>query len=121
VAEFDELLETLNKTAASLRDAEVPFLLGGGLAAWARGGPESEHDLDLMVRQEDAERALNAPEEGGFRTEKPAEEWLYKAWDGDLLVDIIFRPSGGPVDGDTFERAEELVILSVPSVAAREA
>jgi hypothetical protein len=26
----------------------------------ARGGPETEHDLDLMVRLEDAERALEA-------------------------------------------------------------
>lgn len=29
-----------------------------------------------------------------MRTEKPPESWLYKAWDGDVLVDVIFRPVG---------------------------
>jgi predicted nucleotidyltransferase len=113
VAEFDDLLETLKRAAAALRDAEVPFLLGGGLAAWARGGPETEHDLDLMVRPDDAERALKVLDEAGFRTERPPEEWLYKAWDGDLLVDLIFNPTGGSVDGDMFERAEELEVQAV--------
>ena len=30
---------TLKRVAATLRDEEIPFALGGGLAAWARGGP----------------------------------------------------------------------------------
>ena len=51
--------------AAALRDAEVPHLLGGGLAAWARGGPPTEHDVDFFVRAEDAERALEALVEAG--------------------------------------------------------
>ena len=102
------MLETLKKSAAVLRDADVPFLLGGGLAAWARGGPESEHDLDLMVKPEEAERAVEALAEASFRVENPPEEWLYKAWDDDVLVDVIFEPSGGPVDDGMFERAEEL-------------
>jgi predicted nucleotidyltransferase len=113
VAEFDHLIETLKKAAAALRDAEVPFLLGGGLAAWARGGPETEHDLDLMVKPDDAEQAAKALEEASFRIENPPEEWLYKAWDGDLLVDIIFEPSGGPVDDGMFERADELDVSAV--------
>src|SRR3954453_16896438 len=66
---FDALLETLKKVAGLLRDAEIPFLLGGGLAAWARGGPETGHDLDLMLREPDAERALGLPEQAGMRTE----------------------------------------------------
>jgi predicted nucleotidyltransferase len=114
VADFDELLETLKEAAAALREGEVPFLLGGGLAAWARGGPETEHDLDLMVKEEDAERALHVLEEDGFRTERPPEGWLYKAWDGGVLVDVIFRPSGGEVDDGMFERAEELDVHAVP-------
>jgi hypothetical protein len=46
MAEFDDLLATLKRAAAALREAEVPFLLGGGLAVWARGGAESEHEVD---------------------------------------------------------------------------
>jgi hypothetical protein len=113
MAEFDDLLETLKKAAATLREAEVPFLLGGGLAAWARGGPETEHDLDLMVKPEDAERAVNALAEAGFRVEDPPEEWLYKAWAGDVMVDIIFEPSGGQVDDEMFERGDELDVHAV--------
>jgi Uncharacterised nucleotidyltransferase len=113
VADFDDFLETLKKAAATLRDAEVPFLLGGGLAAWASGGPESNHDLDLMVKPEDAERAVRALAEAGFRVEDPPEEWLYKAWDGDVLVDVIFEPSGGPVDDAMFKRAEEMDVAAV--------
>jgi predicted nucleotidyltransferase len=113
VAEFDDLLDVLKHAAAALREADVPFLLGGGLAAWARGAPETAHDLDLMVKPEDAERALQALEEAGFRTENPPEGWLYKAWDGDLLVDLIFNPSGGPVDDGMFDRADELEVQAV--------
>jgi Uncharacterised nucleotidyltransferase len=113
VAEFDDLLESLKKAAAALRAAEAPFLLGGGLAAWARGGPESSHDLDLMVKPDDAQRVVEALAEAGFRIENPPEEWLYKAWDGDVLIDVIFEPSGGPVDDGMFERAEELDVQAV--------
>jgi hypothetical protein len=113
VAEFDDLLETLKKAAAALREANVPFLLGGGLAAWARGGPESNHDLDLMVKPDDAERAVSALEKAGFRIEDPPEEWLYKAWYGDALVDVIFEPSGGPVDDAMVERAEDMDVAAV--------
>jgi predicted nucleotidyltransferase len=113
VAEFDDLLKTLKKAVAALRESEVPFLLGGGLAAWARGGPESEHDLDLMVKPDDAEQAWKALKKAGFRTEDPPEDWLYKAWDGDVMVDLIFEPSGGPVDDAMFERAEELDVHAV--------
>ena len=31
-----------------------------------------------------------------MRPERPPEGWLLKAWDGDVLVDLIFRPAGGP-------------------------
>ncbi len=113
MAEFDDLLETLKRAAAALRDAEVSFLLGGGLAVWARGGPETEHDLDFMVKPEDADRALEALAAAGFRTEKPPEEWLYKGWEGDLLIDLIFDPVGNPVDDAMFERADDLEVQAV--------
>ena len=111
---FGEIKESLKRVAGLLREAEVPFLLGGGLAAWAWGGPGTGHDLDVMVRPEDAERALQALADAGMRTEKPPEGWLYKAWDGDVLVDVIFRPVGHDVDDEFFERAEHLEVNAVP-------
>lgn len=111
---FDALLETLKKAAVALRDHDVPFLLGGGLACWVRGGPESDHDLDLMVKAEDADEALDALGRSGFRTEKPPEGWLYKAWDEGVLVDLIFRPTGIPITDEVLERAEELEVEAMP-------
>ena len=115
---FPELIDAMKKGAAALRDAEVPFLLGGGLAAWARGGPPTDHDVDFLVRQRDAERALEALEEAGMRPERPPEGWLLKAWDGDMLVDVIFGPAGGLVDDAYFERATLLEVAALPMLVA---
>src|SRR4051795_4423923 len=110
---FSDLEHALKKSAAALRDADVPFLLGGSLASWARGGPESRHDLDLMIKPEDVERALEALERAGMRAEDPPEEWLVKAWDGDVLVDLVFGPKGTPVDDALIARGEVMSVLGM--------
>ena len=46
-ASFEELLESLKRVAAALRGADVPFVLGGGVAIWARGGPETDGSTSL--------------------------------------------------------------------------
>jgi hypothetical protein len=111
--EFRQLLETMKKAGAALREAGVPHALGGGLACWARGGPESEHDVDFLVRPEDADPALAALAAAGLRPERPPEGWLLKAYDGDVMVDLIFAPQGGEVDDEMLERAEELEVLAM--------
>ena len=110
--EFEAIQATLKRTVAALRAADVEFLLGGSLASWARGGPESHHDLDLILTPENAERALTALTEDGMRPERPVEGWLYKAWDGDVLVDLIFGPSGLEVD-EVIARGEDLPVLGM--------
>jgi hypothetical protein len=110
---FADIEATLKKAGAALRAAEVPFLLGGSLASWARGGPESRHDLDLMVKREDVDRAVAALAGIGMRIEDPPEEWLVKAWDGDVLVDLIFAPKGLTIDDDVIARGEEMPVLSM--------
>jgi len=110
---FDAIEATLKKAAAALEQHRVPFLLGGSLAVWARGGPESCNDLDLMVRRQDADAALDALEDAGMRGERPPEGWLYKAWDGEVLVDLIFDPKGQSIDDATFERADEVSVFGL--------
>lgn len=110
---FPELIETMKKAAAALAAAGVPVLLGGGLAAWARGGPPTDHDVDFLVREEHAEAGLEALAAAGMATERPPEGWLYKAWDGETLVDLIFRPSGGAVDDATFARASAIEVMAL--------
>jgi hypothetical protein len=116
--DFPDLIETMKKAAGALREADVPFLLGGGLAAWARGGPPTDHDVDLLLREHDADRALEALETVGMRSERPPEGWLLKAWDGDVLVDLIFHPSGGQVDEAYFMRATPLEVAAQPLLVA---
>jgi predicted nucleotidyltransferase len=106
-APLNGMVPTLKKAAAALRDAGIPFLVAGGVASWVRGGPPTEHDLDFLVKPEDAEKALNALAEVGMRAERPPEEWLYKAHDGDVLVDLIFNPAGLEVDDELIARGEE--------------
>jgi hypothetical protein len=104
---------SLKRAVAALRDSGVPFLLGGSLAAWARGGPQTRHDLDFVVKPEDAERALEALAQAGMRTERPPEEWLYKACDGDVLIDLIFRPRGIEVTDEVIARGDTIHTLGV--------
>jgi hypothetical protein len=110
---FSDLEQSLKRSASALRRAGVPFLLGGSLASWARGGPETRHDLDLMIKPEDTERAVAALTDAGMRFEDPPEEWLVKAWDGDTLIDLIFSPKGIPMDDEAFNRGEVLSVLGM--------
>jgi Nucleotidyl transferase of unknown function (DUF2204) len=111
--------ESLKKAVAALREAGVPFLLGGSLAVWARGGPETQHDLDFVIKPEDADRALEVLAGVGMRVEKPPEEWLHKAWDSDVLIDVIFAPRGLDVTDEVMERGEFLHVagITIPVMA----
>src|SRR5688500_2746282 len=115
----EELTDSLKRAAAALRDAEIEYALGGGLACWAHGAPESEHDVDIFVRPQDAERALSVLVESGMRPVRPPEGWLLKAYDGDVLVDIIFEPNDGPVDDALMSRVtmRDVAAVRMPVLA----
>jgi hypothetical protein len=109
----EPLTESMKRAVAALEADHVPYLLGGGLGCWARGGPPSSNDIDLMVKRGDAERALQALAGAGMRPERPPEQWLLKAWDGDVLIDLIFEPSGVRVTDELMERGEELNVAGM--------
>jgi hypothetical protein len=110
---FNALIDTMKVTVAVLRDADVEFMLGGSMAAWARGGPEPDNDLDLMVRPDHAEAALEALAGAGMRVERPPEEWLYKAWHDEVLIDLIFCPSGLELTDEAFARGQTMSVMAV--------
>jgi hypothetical protein len=116
--DFEVILNTLKKAAGALRDADVAFALGGGLAVWARGGAKTEHDVDFFVKPEDAERAQQALVAAGLTPETPPEGWLLKAWDDGVLVDLIYEPRGGPITDDWFERSDEMDVYAVTMLVA---
>jgi hypothetical protein len=67
-----------------------------------------EQLLDTLKRA-----GAGALAEIGFRPEKPPEGWLYKAWDGEVLVDLIFEPTGMEVDDRFLRRATEREVNAV--------
>jgi predicted nucleotidyltransferase len=115
--DFETLLVAMRKAAGALRDAQIPFALAGSVAVYAYGGPDTDHDVDFLVKPEDADHALTVLGEAGFRVDKPAEGWLYKALDTTgAMIDIIFEPATGPVSDELLDRAElvEVYAIHVP-------
>ena len=115
---LQSLLATMKRAGAVLRENGVNHMLGGGLAIWARGGPPTDHDVDFLLREEEAGHALDALADAGFRPERPPEHWLYKAWDGDNLVDLVFHPAGGPIGDEHFARATEMEVSAHRTLVA---
>jgi hypothetical protein len=109
---FDQIRESMRRCAALLRDAGVRHALGGSVSAWARGGPETCNDLDFVVHPDDAAKAQAALEAAGMRPERPPEGWLLKAWDGDVLVDLIFELTGVDVPA-ALARADTLSVAAI--------
>ncbi|TMC08407.1 MAG: BON domain-containing protein [Chloroflexi bacterium] len=87
--------EVLLRAVDALQAGNVPNALMGGLASAALGRSRHTHDIDLFVRELDADRALGALERAGFRTERTDPTWLYKAFWSDTMVDVIFVSKGG--------------------------
>jgi hypothetical protein len=48
-----------------------------------------------------------------MRRHEAPENWLAKVYDGDQLIDLIYRPSGRPVDDGLLDRAERLSVAAV--------
>ena len=113
VEEQENLREALKRVAVALKQSGIPFALIGGYAVWARGGPEPDHDVDFMVADEDAAKAAEMLAAEGFQVVQPPEDWLFKVFTDDAMVDIIFRDSGTPATRAVVEDADEIEVLSV--------
>lgn len=86
------LLHVMKRAGAALKRADIRFALAGGMAAYARGAGLPTHDIDFVIMEGDAEAAAKALAGGGLRIEWPPEDWLFKAYDGPCMVDLILRP-----------------------------
>ena len=118
-AERDALQTGLKRVAVALKESGVPFALAGGYAAWVHGAPEPDHDVDFLIRTEDADTARAHLQARGIEILEPAEDWLFKVRVDGVAVDVLFRGQGLEPEG-MLERAETLSVLSVrmPVLAA---
>jgi hypothetical protein len=121
--EQQPLIHTLKRVAYHLKQTGIPFALAGSFAVYARGGGACDHDVDFLIKQEDADRVLAALAEIGFRTEVPPEGWLVKVYDEeDHLVDLIFSPVQRPVTDETLADTDVLPVNAchMPVLSATE-
>lgn len=99
--------DVLAAAVAALDEADLPFVVVGGLVASALARPRRTDDIDLFVQPEDARAVLAALAEAGFATEETDPMWLFKAWRDGVLVDVIFRSTGEVyLDDEMIARAE---------------
>jgi hypothetical protein len=107
------LAGTLKRVAAALKQAEIPFALGGSFAVYAHGGHSSDHDVDFLIREQDKERALQELAAVGFEVEQPPEDWLVKVYDEGRMADLIYRPVESPVTDETLRDTEQLSVEAI--------
>src|SRR3954452_21157897 len=107
------LREALKRVATGLKETGVSFALTGGYAAWARGGPEPNHDVDFLIAPDDAEKVAGLLAEQGLQIVQPPEDWLFKVFTDDAMVDVLYRANGSLGVQDVLDRATELEVLSV--------
>lgn len=108
-----ELREALKVVAVALKETGVPFALTGGYAVWARGGPESDHDVDFVVAESDAGRVREQLVARGLDVREPPEDWLFKVDFEGVFVDVLFRMSSEPTTRADLDDVDEMEVLSV--------
>jgi hypothetical protein len=114
----DQLLRTVVRVVTALRAAGIRFALTGGCAVYARGGPTTRHDVDVLVRADELAVAVRALVRAGMRGADAPEDWLAKVYDGDRMVDLLYRPNDRPVTDELLDRAEEMSVGSVTAPVA---
>jgi len=110
--ETECLREGLKRVAVALKEAELPFALAGGYAAWVNGAPESLHDVDFLIRAEDAASVAQHLSDRGMEVVHPAEDWLFKVKVEGAVIDLLHRGQGTSVDS-MLAAADEVAVLSV--------
>ena len=109
--------ELSRSVLVALRDAEIPFLIGGGYAFIRYTGIERPmKDFDIFIHERDWPATAAALERSGIGSELVFPHWLGKAQSGDDFVDIIYGSGNGvaPVDDQWFRHATEDEVLGMP-------
>ena len=114
-----ESIRFYREALAILTEAGVPHLVGGAYA-YARYTGIERHtkDFDIFIRKEDFERAAQAFEAAGYRSELTFPHWLGKAFKGDDFVDLIYSAGNGvaAVDDRWFEHAVKDQVFGVDTL-----
>ncbi|MDP8975538.1 MAG: nucleotidyltransferase [Actinomycetota bacterium] len=103
----DVFLRVLGEAAEAIESLGIPYVLMGGMVSRTAGRPRDTHDIDFLVRPDEAGVALEALRSAGFDTRQSEPQWLYKAVKEGVLVDILFRATGDVLlDDEMVDRAK---------------
>ena len=97
-----------------LREAEIPFLVGGGFAfSTYTGIVRDTKDLDIFVLPADVHRILALISQAGYKTNNKFPHWLAKIYHEDRLIDVIYSSGNGvcPVTLDWFDNSSEATVV----------
>lgn len=109
----DALRDALKRAASALKQHGPAFALAGSYALWVHGSPEPVHDVDLAVAEDDADDAAATLAEAGFKIERTPEDWLFKAHLDGVVVDVLHRLNGKPVDRTLLSHSDEHEVLAI--------
>jgi hypothetical protein len=101
--------------ALALKTAGIPFVLHGAFAmATYTGRWRNTKDVDVVVREADRERAIEAMRRAGFEDYHDRDaydrSWIFRGFKDDVLFDVIWDLPNHrvPIDDAWFERAQPL-------------
>lgn len=95
-----EYFATFHDAMKAIEKSGTNYVIGGGIAVWVYGRKRETKDIDVFVKKQNAEKVLEVLRNIGFRTEHSDEKWLYKAFRGDAMVDVIFENTRGKETDD---------------------
>ena len=114
--ELSEATRFYRESMQLLERERVPFMVGGAFAlALYTGIARNTKDFDVFVKATDVDLTLNVFQRHGYRTEKTHPHWLAKVFQGEDLIDIIYRGGNGlcEVDESWLARAPTQEVLGV--------
>jgi len=103
-------------TVEILHDLKVPFVAVGGIAMLEYGRTRVTKDLDLLVYKQDAIKLLDQLSMLGYRTQRTDDNWVYHAFKGGQIVDILFALGKGFLgDPDGVVLTDEVIARGRPA------
>ena len=112
-ARNDDFRDALRRAASALNADGPEFALAGSYALWVFGAPEPVHDVDLVVAESDGDAAAETLANAGFTIDRTPKDWLFKACTDDVVVDVLHRINGVPVDVATIRSSEIRDVLAI--------
>ena len=118
----NELRDALIDSYKALTAAGVDSLVVGGvvISYYLEGEAKIDHDIDLFIREDDVEQAMDAIAAAGFEMTRTHPTWLFKGRRNGATVDVLYRLGRIlKLDDEMIERAVEETLdgLSLPLIS----